>query len=90
MLGSVWNGFWPGTPPGAFAVVGAAAFLGASMQMPLTALVLMIEFTRFNHDFLIPTALAMTGATLTYRVLAQARVAEPSTAPEQTLQRLPD
>jgi H+/Cl- antiporter ClcA len=90
VLGSAWNGFWPGTPPGAFAVVGAAAFLGASMQMPLTALVLMIEFTRFNHDFLIPTALAMTGATLTYRVLAQARVAEPATASEQTLQRLPD
>ncbi|WP_250515458.1 chloride channel protein [Caballeronia sp. INDeC2] len=90
VLGSVWNGFWPGTPPGAFALVGATAFLGASIQMPLTALVLMIEFTRFNHDFLIPTALAMTGATLAYRALAQARVEGPSTAPEQTLRRLPD
>ncbi|KXU94218.1 chloride channel protein [Caballeronia megalochromosomata] len=90
VLGGVWNGFWPGTPSGAFAVVGAAAFLGAQMQMPLTALVLMIEFTRFSHDFLIPTALAMTGATLAYRALAQARGKEPSAAPEQALRGLSD
>ena len=90
VLGSVWNGIWPGTPLGAFAVIGAAAFLGPAMQMPLTALVLMIEFTRFNHDFLILTALAMAGASLAYRALARSRIERPSTAPEQTLRRLTD
>jgi H+/Cl- antiporter ClcA len=90
VLGSVWNGIWPGTPLGAFAVIGAAAFLGPAMQMPLTALVLMIEFTRFNHDFLIPTALAMAGASLAYRARARSRIERPSTAPEQTLRRLTD
>ncbi|SAK89480.1 Cl-channel, voltage-gated family protein [Caballeronia fortuita] len=93
VLGSAWNGVWPGTPLGAFAVIGAGAFLGAAMQMPLTALVLMLEFTRFDHDFLIPSALAIAGATLVYRWLAQrssASSAAPSAAPQQTLQGLSD
>ncbi|WP_250436065.1 MULTISPECIES: chloride channel protein [unclassified Caballeronia] len=89
VLGSLWNGIWPGTPLGAFAVIGAGAFLGAAMQMPLTALVLMLEFTRFDHDFLIPSAIAIAGATLTYRWLAQ-RSPAPSAAPQQTLRGLSD
>ena len=83
------GGIWPGTPLGAFAVIGAGAFLGAAMQMPLTALVLMLEFTRFDHDFLIPSAIAIAGATLTYRWLAQ-RSPAPSAAPQQTLRGLSD
>jgi CIC family chloride channel protein len=41
-LGSVWSLLWSGTPVGVYALVGAAAMLGAGMQAPLTALVLVL------------------------------------------------
>ena len=62
VLGIPWSAVWPGTPPGAFAIVGGAAFLSSSMMMPLTATVLVMEFTRMNHDFLVPVMLAVGGA----------------------------
>jgi H+/Cl- antiporter ClcA len=93
VLGSVYNVFWPGTPLGAFAVIGAAAFLAPAMQMPLTALVLTLEFTNIEQGFLIPLALSIAGAMITSRALAQVRpasVAPLSPAPEQTLRGLSD
>ena len=75
VLGGVWNLVWPGTSPGAFAIVGAAAFLGASMQMPLTAIVLILEFTRVSHDFLIPILLAVAGSVSAFKLLVSARTA---------------
>ncbi len=62
LLGFGWEALWPGTAIGAFAIVGATAFLSSSMTMPLTATVLMFEFTRVDHDFLIPMLLAVGGA----------------------------
>ena len=62
VTGEIWNWIWPGSPPGAFAVVGGTAFLASSMRMPLTAIVLMMEFTRVDHDFLIPMAFAVVGS----------------------------
>ncbi|RFU47958.1 chloride channel protein [Paraburkholderia sp. DHOC27] len=75
VLGGVWNLFWPGTATGAFAIVGAAAFLSASMQMPLTATVLILEFTRVSHDFLIPILLAVAGSVSTFKLLASGNLA---------------
>lgn len=75
VLGGVWNLIWPGTSTGAFAIVGAAAFLAASMQMPLTAIVLILEFTRVSHDFLIPVLLAVAGSVSTFKLLASGNVA---------------
>lgn len=49
--------------------MGAAAFLAASMQMPLTAVVLVMEFTHMDHSYLAPTLLCAAGAFLTCRVL---------------------
>jgi H+/Cl- antiporter ClcA len=60
--GAVWTRVWPGAPIGAFALIGAAAFLGSSMRMPATATVLMLEFTRVGHDFFLPILLAVAGA----------------------------
>jgi hypothetical protein len=40
-------------------LIGSAAFLASSMKMPLTAIVLIFEFTRVGHDFLIPISLAV-------------------------------
>jgi H+/Cl- antiporter ClcA len=80
ILGGIWNMIWPGTTLGAFAVVGAASFLGASMQMPVTAIVLMMEFTRFSQEFLIPTALGIAGSVVTYRAV-EAYVSRASALP---------
>jgi H+/Cl- antiporter ClcA len=65
ILGSLWNTFWPGTHTGAFAVVGAAAFLAAAQKMPLTAIVLTAEFTNIDFNFLVPVLFAVLGATAT-------------------------
>ena len=62
VTGCLWNMLWPGVPIGAFALVGATAFLASSMRMPATAIVLMMEFSRAGHDFLIPMLLAVAGA----------------------------
>ena len=70
VLGGSWSLVWPGASLGAFAVVGATAFLAASMQMPITAVVLMFEFTRVSQDFLIPVLFAVGGALLGFRACA--------------------
>jgi CIC family chloride channel protein len=44
-LGIIWTHAWPGSPIGAYALIGAAATIGAAMQAPLTALALVLEFT---------------------------------------------
>lgn len=62
VLGGAWSLLWPGVPLGAFAIIGAAAFLASSMSMPLTAIVLVAEFTRIDHDFLVPIILAVAGS----------------------------
>jgi len=71
VLGGLWSLAWPGVPTGAYAVIGAAAFLGASMSMPLTAIVLITEFTRIDHDFLVPIILAVAGSVCTCRLCAK-------------------
>jgi H+/Cl- antiporter ClcA len=69
VLGGIWNLFWPGTSLGAYAIVGATAFLASSMQMPITAVLLTLEFTRIDHDFLIPMLLAVAGSIAACRLL---------------------
>ena len=80
VLGGAWNLIWPGTSSGAFAIVGAAAFLAASMQMPLTAVVLILEFTRVSHDFLIPILFAVAGSVSTFKLLAKVWAARTAAA----------
>lgn len=47
-------------------LIGACAFLGLSLKMPLTAIIFCLELTRVNPAFLFPMALAMASATLCY------------------------
>jgi H+/Cl- antiporter ClcA len=68
VLGGVWSAFWPGASMGAFALIGATAFLAASMQMPLTAIVLLFEFTQVNQEFFFPAMLAVTGSVLVFKL----------------------
>ncbi|RQR90353.1 MULTISPECIES: chloride channel protein [unclassified Burkholderia] len=89
VLGGMWSLVWPGASIGGCALVGATAFLAASMQMPITAVVLLLEFTRANHDSLVPMLLAVAGSLVAYRFAqcvvegrlgAAAAVATPVTA----------
>lgn len=69
LLCMLWQQLLPGGDYGSFALVGAAAFLAASMQMPLTAVALVMEFTHMDHSYLAPTLLCAAGAFLTCRIL---------------------
>ena len=67
--GIAWSLMWPGSPPGAYAVVGAAAMLGAAMQAPLAGLALMIELTGSGVAILIPMVAATVTATAVVRYI---------------------
>ncbi len=64
LLGGLWQLLWPGPALNTFAIVGATAFLASAQKMPVTAVILIFEFTRVNPSFLIPIILAVTGAYL--------------------------
>jgi H+/Cl- antiporter ClcA len=66
-LGAAWVHLWPGTPIGAFALVGAAAMIGAVMQAPLAGLVLVFEFTHGGFNISIPMMAATVIATILVR-----------------------
>ena len=70
VLGHAWSTWWPGPAAGAYALVGAAAFLSASMAMPLTAVLLVFEFTRIGHDFVVPILFAVAGSIGASRLCA--------------------
>ena len=67
VLGHAWSFVWPGPPPGLFAVLGAAAVLGATTQGPISAIVLMIELTGRDRSLIVPLLLAVSTATLVAR-----------------------
>ena len=66
-LGTLWIHLWPGSPLGAFAIVGAAAMVGATMQAPLAGLVLVLELTHGGFSIAIPIMAATVLATLIVR-----------------------
>ena len=63
LIGLPWAAAWPGSEIAAFAFLGAATFLGASMNAPFTGLILVIEFTAQGPTILVPAVLAVGGAT---------------------------
>ena len=62
-LGIAWSLAWPGSPSGAFAMVGAAAMIGAAMQAPITALALVLELTHSGFGLMVPMLAATVTAT---------------------------
>jgi H+/Cl- antiporter ClcA len=64
-LGGLWNNFWPIVPLAGFIAIGATSFLAAAQKMPLTAIVLMFEFTHIRFEFLVPIMLSVAGALVT-------------------------
>ncbi len=66
-IGIIWSLAWPGSPPGAYAVVGAAAMLGAAMQAPLTGVAMMLELTAGEFGIMVPMIAAVVTATAVSR-----------------------
>jgi chloride channel protein, CIC family len=69
VLGAGWSQLWPGSPLGAYAVVGGAAVLAAAMQGPLAAVVLVVELTHQADSLMVPVLLAVLEATVVTRLL---------------------
>jgi chloride channel protein, CIC family len=65
--GIAWSHAWPGSPAGAYALVGAAAMLGAAMQAPLAGLALTLELTHGGFSIMIPMIAATVAATVIAR-----------------------
>jgi CIC family chloride channel protein len=63
-LGIAWNLAWPGSPSGAFAMICAAAMIGAAMQAPLSGLALVLELTHAGFGLMVPMMAATGIATL--------------------------
>ncbi len=69
LLGEGWAQIWPGAPLGGYAIIGGAAVLGASMQGPLAAVVLLLELTHHADALTVPILIAVVEATVLARVL---------------------
>jgi len=65
--GIAWSLAWPGSPAGAYALLGAAAMLGAAMQAPLAGLALTLELTHGGFAIMIPMIAATVTATAVAR-----------------------
>ncbi|KTD11596.1 chloride channel protein [Legionella gratiana] len=74
ILGILWSYLWPGISISAFAVIGGAAFLAAAQKMPITAIVLIIEFTGINFNFFIPILFAVAGSISMFHYCAHRRL----------------
>ncbi|MBA8794755.1 H+/Cl- antiporter ClcA [Friedmanniella endophytica] len=68
-LGLLWSLLWPGSPLGAYAMIGAAAMIGAGMQAPLAALALVLELTHSGFGLMVPMIIATVIATAVTRWL---------------------
>jgi len=67
-LGLLWAHVWSGgTALGAYAMVGAAATIGAAMQAPITGLALVLELTHSGFALMTPMIVATVASTLLVR-----------------------
>jgi CIC family chloride channel protein len=68
-LGVAWTHLWPGSPAGAYAMVGAAAMIAAAAQAPLAGLALILELTHSGFGIMAPMIVAAVIATAVARHL---------------------
>ncbi len=68
-VGIAWSALWPGSPSGAYALIGAAALLGAAMQAPLAGLALTLELTHSGFQIMVPMLAATVTATIVSRYI---------------------
>lgn len=94
VLGHAWSWFWPGTPPGMFALLGAGAVLAATTQGPISTVVLLMELTGRDRSFIVPLLLAVATATLVARTIEprsiyDARLTDEEVEARRKLRELP-
>jgi len=70
--------FFPTLSTTDFALTGGAAFLSASMKMPLTTVVMLMEFTAMDHSLLVPVALSASIAFAVTKLLEMSPLARSS------------
>ncbi|QRN04017.1 chloride channel protein [Legionella sp. MW5194] len=70
VLGGVFNFMGLQNSLNAYAIVGAAAFLAAGQNMPITAIVLLFELTQARFDLLMPMLTAVAGAVTIVQLIA--------------------
>ena len=87
VLGHAWSWFWPGVPPGLFAVLGAGAVLAATTQGPISAVILMIELTGRDRSFILPLLLIVGIATLVARSIEPRSIYDARLTDEEVEQR---
>jgi CIC family chloride channel protein len=88
-LGLAWSHLWPGSPVGAYAMIGAVAMIGAGMQAPLAGLVLVLELTHSGFSLMVPMVVATVIATAITRwvdgySIYSARLEAPARAAAET------
>lgn len=73
VLGTLWSYLWPNISITAFAIIGAAAFLAAAQKMPITSIIMIIEFTGIDFSFFIPLLFSVAGSMSLFRLCASKR-----------------
>ncbi len=63
LTGKIWLLMWPGANLTEFAIIAATAFLAVTLDAPITAIALILEFTHAGASLLVPTLLAVGIAT---------------------------
>jgi chloride channel protein, CIC family len=84
--GTVFSHIWSGPPLGSYALIGGGAFLAAAMQGPVAGTVLVLELSRHLDDLMVPTLVAVVGATVVARRLGAASIYSARLAPEPGLE----
>ncbi len=86
-LGHVWSLLWSGTPAGSYALIGGGAVLAASMAGPLAATVMILELAHGSITLIVPTLLAVTGATVVARVMGAPSIYSARLGEEEQVRR---
>ena len=89
-LGYAWSAFWPGVPPGLFALLGAGAVLSATTQGPISSVVLIMELTGRDRSFILPLILitgisTLISRSIEHRSIYDARLSDAQIAIRQKL-----
>jgi len=87
VLGHAWSWFWPGVPPGLFALLGAGAVLAATTQGPISAVVLMMELTGRDRSFILPLLLIAGISTLIARSIEDRSIYDAKLTDEEVAER---
>jgi chloride channel protein, CIC family len=87
VLGHAWSWFWPGVPPGLFALLGAGAVLAATTQGPISAVVLTMELTGRDRSFVLPLLLIVGISTLIARSIEDRSIYDAKLTDEEVAER---